>query len=52
MKKTYIKLNMRVVKLTCNPLMLSASTPLTSTNATQDVNGDYNDARGFDFDEE
>ena len=49
MKKTYINPSIEVVKINCNPLMLTVS--LTGEEATKTGN-DYDDARYFDFDDE
>ena len=49
MKKTYINPSIEVVKINCNPLMLTVS--LTGEEATQ-TDGVYDDARYFDFDDE
>jgi len=50
MKKTYINPSIEVVKINCNPLMLTVS--LTGEEATTNGDGEYNDARYFDFDDE
>ena len=55
MKKKYINPTMEVVKLQIKQQMLSSSPAVTNNDATQDVNGDYNDSRqgrGFWDDEE
>ena len=48
MANTYIKPKTKTVRIELQNL-ITLSPPLTSTEATKDGNGDYNDARGLGF---
>ena len=51
MKKTYSNPTMEVVKLQMHQQMLAGSLDITNNEATQ-TDGVYNDARGYDFDDD